>query len=82
MTPLVSIIIPCYNTEKFISKALTSIQNQSYQNIEVIIIDDGSTDNSVIICENFIQTDKRFSIGAGVYCWCHIVGGAGLKAGH
>ena len=62
MTPLVSIIIPCYNTEKFISKALTSIQNQSYQNIEVIIIDDGSTDNSVIICENFIQTDKRFSL--------------------
>jgi glycosyltransferase involved in cell wall biosynthesis len=45
--PLISIIIPCYNSEKYISEAIESALNQTYPNIEVIVIDDGSTDKSV-----------------------------------
>ena len=42
----ISIIIPVYNTEKYVEKSINSILNQSYKNIELIIINDGSTDNS------------------------------------
>ena len=55
----VSIIIPVYNTENYIEKCLISIINQTYKNIEIVIIDDGSTDNSSIICKNFAKKDKR-----------------------
>lgn len=56
---LVSIIVPVYNTENYLKKCLNSILNQTYQNIEVIIIDDGSTDNSYKILEEFQSKDKR-----------------------
>ena len=46
-TPLVSIIIPCFNSEKFISQCIDSILNQDYTNLEIIIVDDGSSDNTV-----------------------------------
>lgn len=45
--PLVSVIIPCYNHEKFVQECIQSIIDQSYQNLELIIIDDGSSDKSV-----------------------------------
>ena len=48
---LISVIVPIYNVEKYILKCLKSIQEQSYQNIEVILIDDGSTDESVKIAK-------------------------------
>lgn len=47
MSPLVSIVIPCYNSQDFIKQAIDSAINQTYQNIEIIVIDDGSTDNSL-----------------------------------
>ena len=58
----VSIIIPFHNTEKYIEKCLDSIAKQTYKNIEVLLIDDGSTDNSRDICEKYVKLDKRFQI--------------------
>ena len=59
---LISIIIPIYNQEKYLNKCLTSIQNQSYSNFEVLLIDDGSTDNSGKICDYFSGIDSRFFV--------------------
>lgn len=52
-SPLVSIIIPCYNCERFISQCVNSCLNQTYNNIEIIVVDDGSTDNTYSILTNF-----------------------------
>ena len=46
--PLVSIVIPCYNHENFVQDCIQSVIDQTYQNIELIIIDDGSKDNSIL----------------------------------
>lgn len=59
-TPLVSVIVPVYNVEKYLLECIDSIKNQSYKNIEVFLIDDGSTDSSGAICENISKTDTRF----------------------
>lgn len=50
---LVSFIVPVYNTEEYIERCILSILNQTYSNIELILIDDGSTDDSGIICDTF-----------------------------
>lgn len=55
-----SIIVPVYNVEKYIYKCLKSIQNQSYKDFEVIIVNDGSPDNSQKIINDFVSNDKRF----------------------
>lgn len=57
---LITIIIPIYNSERFLSKCLESIRNQTYQSLEIILIDDGSTDQSSKICEEYLKRDKRF----------------------
>lgn len=59
---LVSIIVPVYNVEKYIVKCLTSLVNQSYQHIEIILVNDGSTDNSGILCQRFVDDDVRISL--------------------
>ena len=59
MNEKISIIIPVYNVEKYLKECLESIINQSYNNIEIIIINDGSTDNSKDICKEFSKFDKR-----------------------
>ena len=56
----ISIIVPIYNSEKYLDECLLSIQNQSYTNFEVLLINDGSTDNSNFICEKFVSQDVRF----------------------
>lgn len=59
---LVSVIIPVYNVEKYIDKCINSVLNQSYRNIEIILIDDGSTDSSGEICEEYAQKDNRIIV--------------------
>ena len=58
--PWLSVIIPIYNAEKYLSKCLKSIQNQTFKDFEVIMVDDGSKDNSGKICKEFESKDKRF----------------------
>ncbi|WP_431770785.1 glycosyltransferase family 2 protein [Streptococcus gallolyticus] len=62
MQNLVSIILPVYNVENYIEKCLKSIRRQTYSNIEVIIVNDGSTDNSIKYCEKICEIDSRFFI--------------------
>ncbi len=57
--PLVSVIIPCYNSGEYIEGTLDSVLNQSYDNIEIIIVDDESTDNSYKIIETAARSEKR-----------------------
>ena len=60
--PLVSIIVSVYNVYKYIDKCLNSISKQQYKNIEVIVINDGSTDGSANVCDYYDGTDKRFRV--------------------
>ena len=60
--PELSIIVPVYNVEKYLEKCLDSILNQTFQDFEAILIDDGSTDRSGIICDEYADRDKRFKV--------------------
>lgn len=60
--PLVSVIMPAYNVEKYISQAIESILNQTYKNFEFIIVDDASTDNTWKIIQKYKKKDKRIII--------------------
>lgn len=60
--PKVSIIIPCYNQAEFLLQALQALQKQTLQDFECIIVDDGSTDTSAQIAEDFIKSDSRFHL--------------------
>lgn len=53
--PLISIIIPVYNGENFIKDSINSALNQTYKNIEIIVVDDGSTDNTANIVKTFFK---------------------------
>ena len=59
---LVSIIVPAYNVEKYIKKCINSLINQTYKNIEIILVDDGSTDGTGKICDLFSKKDKRIKV--------------------
>ena len=60
--PEVSIIVPVYNEEQYLEECLESIRCQSLQDIEVICVDDGSTDGSLAIIKRFMQKDSRFRV--------------------
>lgn len=60
--PLVSVIVPVFNTRKYLGMCLDSILRQQYDNFEVIVVDDGSTDNSSDICDDYAERDKRIRI--------------------
>lgn len=62
MEALISIIVPVYNVEKYINKCIDSLVNQTYKNIEIILVDDGSTDNSGKICDEYSQKDNRIKV--------------------
>ncbi len=58
-TPLISIIIPVYNIERYLRTCIDSILQQSFRNFELILVDDGSTDSSGAICDFYSQADSR-----------------------
>lgn len=58
----ISVIVPVYNGEKELSRCVTSIQNQTYSNLEIILVDDGSSDNSGLICDGFAAEDGRIKV--------------------
>ena len=60
--PLVSIIVPVYNVEQYLSQCLDSLINQTYSNLEIICVNDGSADNSLEILQKYKKTDSRISI--------------------
>ncbi len=61
-SPQVSIIVPIYNVEKYLSKCLDSLINQTFREIEIILIDDGSKDSSGYICDKYAHRDKRIKV--------------------
>lgn len=60
--PLVSVLIPAYNVEAYVDHALESVLGQTYQRLEVIVVDDGSTDNTKALCEQWAQRDSRLRV--------------------
>lgn len=60
--PLISVVVPVYNVREYVEKCLVSIAGQSYKNIEVLVVDDGSTDGSGGICDEFARRDARFKV--------------------
>ena len=60
--PKISIIIPVFNSEQRLQKCLESILAQKYQNLEIILINDGSTDQSAKICDSFSKKDQRIEV--------------------
>ena len=53
LTPAISVIVSIYNVQNYVEKSIRSIQNQTYKNLEIILVDDGATDNSGKICDEY-----------------------------
>ena len=62
MSELISVIVPIYNVEKYLKKAVDCIVRQTYDNIEIILVDDGSTDNCGLICDEYYKKDNRIKV--------------------
>ncbi|GAA4898918.1 glycosyltransferase [Flaviramulus aquimarinus] len=62
MKDKISIIVPVYNVEAYLERCIDSIINQTYKNLEIILVNDGSTDNSKIICEQYVKKDPRIVV--------------------
>lgn len=60
--PIISVVVPVYNTESYLRKCIASIQAQTYKNLEIICVDDGSADRSGIILDNMAKSDRRLHI--------------------
>ena len=79
MKPLVSIIIPVYNVEKYLDKCIASVVNQTYQNLEIILIDDGSPGNCPAICDAWKSRDPRITVIHQQNCGLSVARNEGLK---
>ncbi len=62
MNPLISVIVPVYNVEKYLDRCVESIVNQTYKNLEIILVDDGSPDNSGALCDEWAKKDTRIRV--------------------
>ena len=80
--PYISVIIPTYNAENFISKCLEHLVHQTYKNIEIIVVDDGSTDNTVKICKSYAASDKRIRVIRQKNAGPSVAMNTGLDAAH
>lgn len=60
--PLISVIVPVYNVEKYLDKCVRSIMNQTYRNLEIILVDDGSPDNCPAMCDAYAKEDPRIKV--------------------
>ena len=60
--PLISVIVPIYNVEKYLRKCVDSIINQTYRNLQIILVNDGSTDGCLNICKEYVSLDNRVNI--------------------
>lgn len=60
--PLISILVPVYNVEVYIDECLDSLAGQTYTNLEIILVDDGSTDSSLQYCYDWAKRDTRFRV--------------------
>lgn len=59
---LVSVVLPIYNVEKYMDRCINSIINQTYKNLEIILVDDGSTDHSPQMCDEYAGKDSRIKV--------------------
>lgn len=59
---IISVVIPIYNMEKYLNKCIESVINQTYRNLEILLIDDGSTDNSPGMCDEWAKKDNRIKV--------------------
>lgn len=62
MKPLISVVVPVYGVEKYLPKCVDSILNQSYQNLEILLVDDGSPDNCGKLCDSYAEKDSRIRV--------------------
>lgn len=62
MADLVTIVVPVYNVQNYLARCIESLINQTYKNIEILLIDDGSNDDSAIICDEYQEKDERISV--------------------
>lgn len=59
---LISVIVPVYNVEKYLERCMESLRAQSYEHLQIILIDDGSTDKSGEICDRYAKQDQRIEV--------------------
>ena len=62
MEPLISVIVPVYNVEQYLDKCVKSLLGQQYQNLEILLIDDGSSDNCPALCDEYAAQDSRICV--------------------
>lgn len=62
MRPLISVVVPIYNVEKYLNRCIDSIVNQTYKNLEIILVDDGSPDKCAVLCDEWKTKDERIKV--------------------
>lgn len=82
MRKLVSVIVPVFNVDKYLRKCLDTILNQSYCNLEIILVNDGSTDNSRSICEEYQKKDSRIVLVNQINAGLSAARNAGIRISH